>query len=545
MNTLSQNISNRMAETQGVGFNSDRKNLKKTQNFMNKETRGRLRESQSIGAKGNFHDEEDEQNKDSMVVDKAKEKFTPWESTHDWNNQSLEPIQDADARSKFTKKSKNSKIGSRDGSRRAKRKIKALASLQNKRITANASRQGKRKVIKNKNNPICFDEFKGEDKYNKAIGANEDELKDQNQDIEFDPNEVFIDESHMENESFNFTPLERSVSLVNEGEKKDEEFVQENPIEIVEQNSFDKLEEYKDRLPWLRIRKLFMKTRRIINKMALTIITHPIFEYTSLWVIVANSISLSLYDPLNPAASDEGFLGNLDTIFLACYSLEMVLKIVGLGFAFNKGAYLRDSWNLLDFIIVVSAYLQLIISSGANLSVLRSFRVLRPLRTISGIEGMRVIVTALMKAVTLLVDTAIILIFFFIIFAIAGLQLFGGVLRQHWVNTETGQVLDSIDVCGTVECPAGYVWAKTLSNPNFGVSNFDSIFYSLLNTYTVFSKKINTISKKFWTFSKKFWTISTKFWIFSKNFVPIQKKFVPFQKNFELIFYYELSIICQ
>ena len=71
----------------------------------------------------------------------------------------------------------------------------------------------------------------------------------------------------------------------------------------------------------------------------------------------------------------------------------MALKIIGYGFLFNKGAYLRDTWNILDFIIVVSGYISLILSGGGvNLSVLRSFRVIRPLRTISSIEGLRVIV---------------------------------------------------------------------------------------------------------------------------------------------------------
>ena len=114
----------------------------------------------------------------------------------------------------------------------------------------NFSRQGKRKIIKSKNVPICFDEFKIDDKFNKNIGANEDELKNQNVDVEFDPNEVFIDESHLDNESFNFTPIDRSTSLVNEGVNQDQNgFVQENPIEIVDQNSFDRLENYKDKLP--------------------------------------------------------------------------------------------------------------------------------------------------------------------------------------------------------------------------------------------------------------------------------------------------------
>lgn len=39
----------------------------------------------------------------------------------------------------------------------------------------------------------------------------------------------------------------------------------------------------------------------------------------------------------------------------------MTVKILGLGFIFNgKKSYLRDIWNILDFIIVMSSYLTLI-----------------------------------------------------------------------------------------------------------------------------------------------------------------------------------------
>ena len=125
----------------------------------------------------------------------------------------LSPGQEIDAKSKVTKKSKNSKIGSRDGSRRAKRKIKALASLQKNRDKINVSRQGKQKIVKNKNTPINFDEFKCEDKFNKVIGANEEELdKIQSQEFDFDPNEIVVDESRMDDESFNFNPDDRSLS---------------------------------------------------------------------------------------------------------------------------------------------------------------------------------------------------------------------------------------------------------------------------------------------------------------------------------------------
>ena len=128
-------------------------------------------------------------------------------------------------------------------------------------------------------------------------------------------------------------------------------------------------------------------------------------------------------------------------------------------------------------------------NSSVNLKVLRSFRVIRPLRTISGIEGLRVLVSALLSAIPLLRDTILVLTFFFIIFAIAGLQIWSGILKKAWVNIETGIPMQSSYFGsnylwgGGVDCPTGYVWGKTDQNPNYGTTNFDSIFFALLTVF--------------------------------------------------------------
>ena len=112
----------------------------------------------------------------------------------------------------------------------------------------------------------------------------------------------------------------------------------------------------------------------------------------------------------------------MEIIFLILYTLEMNIKIFALGFISTSCAYLRDYWNILDFIIIVSGYIPFIFgSSSMNLSVLRALRVLRPLRTISSIDQLRRILSALFAALPLLKDTLIIFIFFFMILAIAGL----------------------------------------------------------------------------------------------------------------------------
>lgn len=43
---------------------------------------------------------------------------------------------------------------------------------------------------------------------------------------------------------------------------------------------------------------------------------------------------------------------SLEYIFMIIFTLECFLKIVAYGFVFHEGAYLRNCWNILDFVIV-------------------------------------------------------------------------------------------------------------------------------------------------------------------------------------------------
>ena len=75
----------------------------------------------------------------------------------------------------------------------------------------------------------------------------------------------------------------------------------------------------------------------------------------------------------------------LDYVFNHMFNLECVLKIVALGFAMDEGSYLRDSWNKLDFFIVVTSNIDMLLAGTdiPALKVLRMLRMIRPLRVIS------------------------------------------------------------------------------------------------------------------------------------------------------------------
>jgi hypothetical protein len=147
------------------------------------------------------------------------------------------------------------------------------------------------------------------------------------------------------------------------------------------------------------------------------IVQNQFFEGFSISIIVVNSIFLAMQDPT--ASEQAPFLNIGDYVFQALYTTEMLLKICSRGFIFNKGSYLRNYWNILDFVIVVSGFASYL-GTGTNLNALRSFRVLRPLRSISVIEGLRVIVSAMMLSLALLRDAIIVLLFFYSIMSIIG-----------------------------------------------------------------------------------------------------------------------------
>jgi len=173
----------------------------------------------------------------------------------------------------------------------------------------------------------------------------------------------------------------------------------------------------------------------------------------------------------------------------------MILKILGLGFVMNRGSYMRDPWNLLDFTIVVSAYIPIFLQGegGINLNGLRSLRVLRPLKTVTAIGKLRSLILTIFNAIPYLLEIMVVLFFVFLIFAIAGLQLFSGLLQNSCIYANTGKVYYPDDsgnsFCTKTSCPSTpetpMFCAKNNQNPDMGMSNFDDIMSSFLMVYIV------------------------------------------------------------
>ncbi|XP_015590684.1 voltage-dependent T-type calcium channel subunit alpha-1G isoform X2 [Cephus cinctus] len=220
-------------------------------------------------------------------------------------------------------------------------------------------------------------------------------------------------------------------------ELEDDGDEEEDGDEDEEADEDDDEDEEGDELPYpgfvpVALRYLDQTTRP--RNWCLALITNPWFERISMMVIFLNCITLGMYQP---CVDDQcvtnrcKILQKFDDIIFAFFSLEMTIKMVAMGI-YGKGTYLADSWNRLDFFIVVAGALEYCLNvENMNLSAIRTIRVLRPLRAINRIPSMRILVMLLLDTLPMLGNVLLLCFFVFFIFGIVGVQLWEGILRQR------------------------------------------------------------------------------------------------------------------
>ncbi|KAF0037028.1 hypothetical protein F2P81_009902 [Scophthalmus maximus] len=97
----------------------------------------------------------------------------------------------------------------------------------------------------------------------------------------------------------------------------------------------------------------------ILIKPRLFSLTHDVstwFERVSMMVILLNCVTLGMYQPCEniDCSSDRcQILQAFDAFIYIFFALEMVIKMVALGI-FGRRSYLGDTWNRLDFFIVMA-----------------------------------------------------------------------------------------------------------------------------------------------------------------------------------------------
>ena len=188
------------------------------------------------------------------------------------------------------------------------------------------------------------------------------------------------------------------------------------------------------------------------------VVYHPWFDNFILALIVVSGLILALDSPLlDPDSNAATILYVADIVVTLLFAVESVMKIIVMGFVANKGAYLSNGWNVLDFGIVVTSLLTIIGDVASSLKVLRTLRTLRalrPLRVISRNPGLKLVVNALFRAIPAILNVLFVCILFFLIFGIIGVTYFKGAF--HVCTGATFEDLSSAQVDRIVH-PVPYV----------------------------------------------------------------------------------------
>ncbi|XP_053979970.1 sodium channel protein 60E isoform X3 [Hylaeus volcanicus] len=232
-----------------------------------------------------------------------------------------------------------------------------------------------------------------------------------------------------------------------------------------------------------------------IRRYCIFLSTNQYFDYVVMATIILNCAFLAMTETIEEA----------EYIFLAIYTAEMVIKSIAKGFALNKYTYLRNPWNWLDFVVITSGYATIGMAVG-NLAGLRTFRVLRALKTVSIMPGLKTIINALLHSFKQLAEVMTLTIFCLMVFALFALQVYMGELRnkcvksiesnntqvdwKEWTWNSSNWAFDEDEepiICGNAtgarHCNESYICLCVGPNPNHGYTNFDNFLWSMLTTF--------------------------------------------------------------
>uniref|UniRef100_A0A8C7MKY4 Calcium voltage-gated channel subunit alpha1 E n=1 Tax=Oncorhynchus kisutch TaxID=8019 RepID=A0A8C7MKY4_ONCKI len=225
----------------------------------------------------------------------------------------------------------------------------------------------------------------------------------------------------------------------------------------------------------------------IVRKYAKKVIEWPYplcLSYMILATIIANCIVLALEQhlPGEDKTPMSKRLEKTEPYFIGMFCFEAGIKVVALGFVFHKGSYLRNGWNVMDFIVVLSGILA---TAGAHMNIpvdlrtLRAVRVLRPLKLVSGIPSLQIVLKSIMKAMVPLLQIGLLLFFAILMFAIIGLEFYSG--KLHNTCLPMPNILEF--PCGVRKCPDKYACSETWIGPNDGITQFDNILFAVLTVF--------------------------------------------------------------
>jgi len=197
-------------------------------------------------------------------------------------------------------------------------------------------------------------------------------------------------------------------------------------------------------------------------------IAHPIFQLVLLLTVIGGIVIESIATPvyrrnyfLKNGTQRGAWFDVAETAFGLTLLVEFLIKIIADGFAFTPNAYLRSIWNVLDLAIMIGILVNVVtglIFVGGLTRFTRSLKALRALRLITLVDKMRdTFQSLILSGVSRILDAAVLAILYMIPYAVWGLNIFWGKMRQ----------CNDASAAGIANCTGEYT--NTVLGNSFGI----------------------------------------------------------------------------
>ena len=218
----------------------------------------------------------------------------------------------------------------------------------------------------------------------------------------------------------------------------------------------------------------FLQASNPFRKMCSKVANSVYFSRVVLFVVILNGILVALdtpdrgvemYGTKPHIPKDVTFwLGNA---FLILFGLEAIVKIVAYGFLLNgPESYMWSYWNVFDLFIVITGILDVILDGGGWITTLRLMKCFQPLKALSKYKAGRMVMDTAEKALPMMMDVVLLLLWFVILATVMGVMLFGTIMSGR--NYE-----DVANLGGDPEERCSFLVSNYGSVDGVGISRYD------------------------------------------------------------------------
>ncbi|CAH1786625.1 unnamed protein product [Owenia fusiformis] len=227
---------------------------------------------------------------------------------------------------------------------------------------------------------------------------------------------------------------------------------------------------------WRRERILRINARRMVKSQA--------FYWVVIVLVFLNS-ACYIVEHYNQPQWLTDFLSYAEYVFLGLFIIEMFVKMYALGFRM----YFKSSFNIFDCIVIVGSIFEVVWSHFKNgsfgISVLRALRLLRIFKVTRYWSSLRNLVISLLNSMRSIISLLFLLFLFILIFALLGMQLFGG----EW-NFKEGRPAQNFDSFATAlltvfQILTGEDWNEVMYNGIRSMGGVNSQYGMLFSIYFI------------------------------------------------------------